>query len=120
MSNTLKRRMLKGTALGIDVLPPFIATIAQFPIWVEQSADATVSGIFILLAFLSCIPFMKQIKAFIKSPSVPVLWLIMFALLTALNNIISQMIVVCFVGTISNTIGTLIYKIGDSIGREDK
>lgn len=120
MSTTLKRRLLKGTGLAVDVLPPFIATIAQFPIWVEQSADATVSGVFLVLAFLSCIPFIKQIKAFIKSPSVPVLWLVMFVLLTALNNIISQMIVVCFVGTISNTIGTLLYKLGDSIDREDK
>lgn len=120
MSNTLKRRLLKGTALTVDVLPPFIATIAQFPIWIEKSADATLSGVFIVLAFLSCIPFLKQIKAFIKSPSVPILWLVMFVFLTALSNIISQMIVVCFVGAISNAVGAIIYKLGDSIDREDK
>ena len=120
MSNTLKSRALKSTALVIDVLPPFIATLVQFPVWVEQSADATISGIFLVLAFFSCIPFIKQIKAFIKSPSVPIMWLVMFIFLTALNNIINEMIVVCFVGTISNTIGTLVYKLGDSVNREDE
>ena len=120
MSNTLKRRLIKITALAIDILPPFIATLTQFPIWVEKGADATVSGLFIVFAFLCCLPFVKQIKAFIKSPSVPILWLCLFVILSALNNIISQMIVVCFVGLISNTIGAIIYKLADSKDRKDE
>lgn len=120
MSNTLKRRMIKGSALVIDIVPPLIATLAQFPIWVDKSADATISGLFIVLAFFSCLPFIKQIKAFMRSPSVPILWLVMFIMLTALNNIIEQMIVVCFVGLISNIIGMLLYKLGDVYNREEE
>lgn len=120
MSNTLKRRMIKGSALVIDIVPPFIATLAQFPIWVDKSADATISGLFIVLAFFSCLPFIKQIKTFMRSPSVPILWLVMFIMLTALNNIIEQMIVVCFVGLISNIIGMLLYKLGDVYNREEE
>lgn len=120
MSNTLKRRLIKTTALTIDILPPFIATLTQFPVWVEKGADATLSGTFLVLAFLSCIPFIKQIKAFIKSPSVPILWFAVFVLLTALNNIIDQMIIVSFVGVLSNIIGAFIYKIGDTPNREDE
>lgn len=119
MSNTLKRRMLKGTAITIDIVPPFIATLAQFPIWVEESADATVSGLFIVLTFFSCLPFIRQIKAFMRSPSIPILWTVMFVMLSALSNIIDQMVVVCFVGMISNVIGTLVYKWGDSYNREE-
>ena len=120
MSNALKRRMIKASALTIDILPPFIATLVQFPIWVEKGADATVSGMFLVLAFLSCLPFVKQIKAFIKSPSVPIMWLIVFVLLSALNNIIEQMVVVSFVGAISNMIGALVYKLGDRYNREEE
>lgn len=117
MSDVAKSRLLKVLALTLDIFPPLIATLTQFPVWVEQSAEATVSGVVLVLAFFSCIPFIKHIKAFIKSPSVPVMWLIIFVFLTLLQNIISQMIVVCFVGVISNTIGTIIYKIGDNLNK---
>ena len=120
MSNTLKGRLIIALALIFDILPPFIATIAQFPVWVETSAEATVSGLFIVLAFLSCIPLLKHIKAFIKSPSIPIVWLIIFIVLSALNNIIDQMIVVCFVGLISNTIGAVIYKIGSAMVKREE
>ena len=115
MSNTLKARMLKALALIVDISAPLIATLTQFPVWIEKSAEATVSGVVLVLALLSCMPLLKYIKSFIKSPSIPIVWLIIFVMLTVLRNIIDQMIVVCFVGVISNTIGTLIYKLGDKI-----
>lgn len=120
MSAQIKSKICKACGLAIDISAPLIATISQFPIWIEESASATVSGVFILLAFFSCIPLMKHIKNFMKSPSIPIVWLIVFIMLYALNGIIDQMIVVAFVGVISNTIGTFIYKIGDTIEGKDK
>ena len=119
MSDVAKGRLLKALALTIDISAPLIATLTQFPVWIEQSAEATVSGVVLLLAFLSCVPFFKQIKGFLKSPSAPIMWLIIFVMLTLLDNIIDQMIVVCFVGTISNAIGTFIYKIGEKISGKE-
>lgn len=113
MSDLTKGRVLKISALTIDILPPLVATLTQFPIWIETSAEATVSGVAMLLVFFSCIPALKYIKAFIKSPSVPIVWLVVFVMLTMLNNIIDQMIVVAFIGVISNTLGTILYKIGE-------
>jgi hypothetical protein len=115
MSSNTKGRIIKIVAVTIDIIAPLVATLTQFPVWIEHSAGATVSGVVLILAFLCIIPFFKQITAFLKSPSVPILWLATFTLLTLLNNIIDQMIVVCFVGAISNTIGTFIYKIGDKL-----
>lgn len=120
MSNAVKSKIIKGCGITIDIAAPLIATISQFPVWIEKSASATVSGIFILMAFFSCIPLMKHIINFMKSPSIPIIWLIVFIMLYALNSIIDQMIVVAFVGVISNTIGTFIYKIGDTIEGKDK
>ena len=120
MSAQIKSKICKACGLAIDISAPLIATISQFPIWIEKSASATVSGVFILLAFFSCIPLMKHIKNFMKSPSIPIVWLIVFIMLYALNSIIDQMIVVAFVGVISKTIGTFIYKIGDTIEGKDK
>lgn len=121
MSDVVKSRLLKGIALTIDISAPLIATLTQFPVWIEQSAEATVSGVVLLLGFFSCLPFLNYIKGFLKSPSVPILWLLIFIVLTLLDNIIDQMIVVCFVGTISNAIGTLIFKWGEKIShRKDE
>lgn len=115
MKNKTKSNIIKCIALTLDILPPFIATLTQFPVWIEHSAKATVSGLVLLLACLCCMPCINYIKKFIESPSIPIVWLIVFVLLTLLNNIIDQMIVVAFVGVISNTIGSVLFKIGDAI-----
>lgn len=120
MKSATKGKIIKGVAVGIDVLGPLIATLAQFPMWVEKSAEATVSGLFLVFAFASAIPFLKQIKAFIKSPSVWILWCVLFVLFVALQNIIHEMVIVCFVGMVTNIIGAGVYKLGSIIGeRED-
>jgi uncharacterized membrane protein YhaH (DUF805 family) len=121
MKNSTKGKLLKGAALGIDVIVPFMVTLSQFPVWVERSSDATMSGTFLLLAFFSVIPFIKQLQEYFKSPAIPVVWIVVFVFLICLRNIIDEMIVVCFAGTASNLIGAGIYKIGAVIeGKEDK
>lgn len=115
MTNQTKSKVLKASATGICVLSPLIATITQFPIWVEQSSNATMSGTFLLLAFFSCLPFIRQIKEFFKSPSIPVLWVIFTILLILMENIIDQMIIVCIVGTIANVVGAVLFRIANNI-----
>lgn len=115
MKNTTKGKIIKGTALTIDVAAPLIATICQFPVWVEKSSSATISGVFLVFAFLSCLPFLNQIKTWLKSPSVPVLWCVFLVLFTLLRNIIDQMWIICLVGVISNCIGSVIYKVGNTV-----
>ena len=119
MSNKLKGRVIKAVALVFDILPPFIATLTQFPIWIEDSAEATLSGLVVVLAFISFIPLLKHIRNFIKSPSIVVLWLIGFLMLKVMQSIIDQMVIVCFVGLISNAIGMVIYKIGDAVSKKE-
>ena len=92
MNDVTKGKILHIVALTIDILTPLIVTLTQFPVWIEKSAEATVSGVVLLLAFVSCVPFLKQVKGFMKSPSVPIVWLVIFVMLTLLNNIINQVI----------------------------
>ena len=116
MKRATKGRIIKGTAVAIDVAAPLIATICQFPVWIEKSSSATISGIFLLFAFFSCLPFIKQIKMWMKSPSVPVLWVIFFVLFSLLRNIIDQMWMVCLIGAVSNCVGSIVYKVGGIVG----
>jgi hypothetical protein len=120
MTNRTKGNIIKASAVAVDVGVPLIATFTQFPIWVEKSSEATVSGLLLLFAFLSCLPFLKQIKEYMKSPSVVVVWVVLLVLLSCLRNIIDQMIVVCFFGAIANALGAGLYKIGNVIcAKED-
>lgn len=113
MQRTTKGKILKISALVLDVGAPLAATTSQFPVWVDRSAGATISGLFVLFAFLSAIPFFKQIKAYFKSPSAWVMWCVIFVALVALRSIINEMIVICMIGAVANVIGAGVYKLGD-------
>lgn len=113
MKRTTKGKIFKISALVLDVGAPLAATVSQFPVWVDRSAGATVSGLFVLFALLSAIPFFKQIKAYFKSPSVWVMWCIIFVALIALRAIIDEMLVICAIGALANVIGAGLYKLGD-------
>ena len=117
----MKRKLLKGAALCIDVGAPLIATATQFPLWVERSAGATVSGLFVFFIILSAIPLAKRFRRFLRSPSTPILWGIIFGCLTALHMIIEEMLVISFVGLVANVIGWGLFKLaGEEKDREEK
>ena len=120
MNNVTLGRTIKIFAVAIDILAPLIATLTQFPIWINKSSEAAVSGVFLLLIILSCLPFLKVLKEYFKSPAVWVVWIIMFLLTNLLSSIISEMVIVCFVGMIANCVGAVLYRIGKSIAEKEK
>lgn len=115
MKNKTKGKCIRAAAMVLCVGAPFGATISQFPIWIETSDKATVSGLFLVMAFLSCLPFIKKIKEYFKSPASWVVWTIVLAAFVAIRNIINQMIFVCIVGLSANLIGMMMFKIGDMV-----
>ena len=125
MKNRTKAAIFKGSALALDVGAPLIATLTQFPLWIEQSAEATMSGLCLMFILVSCIPFLKQLKETFKSPSSWLIFTVMFFVFTMLRSIIDQMIIVAFVGMVANILGAGIYNIGKLYseredGKEDK
>ncbi len=119
MKNSSKGKIIKGVAVGLDVAVPAITAMTQFPVWVQKSSEATVSGLFLMFAALSCIPFINQIKQFMKSPSVPILWIVLLIVFVAIRNIIDEAVVICFFGMIANILGAGLYKIGDIVGKRE-
>lgn len=115
MKNVTKGKIIKTVAICIDVVVPLIATITQMPIWVDMSAEATISGLFVIFATLSIIPFLKQLKEFFKSPSAWIMWCVLFVITMALRSIITQMVIVCFWGMVANIIGAAVYKYGSYV-----
>lgn len=121
MKNRTKGAIIKGAAITLDVVAPLVATLSQFPLWIEKSADATMSGLCLIFILISCLPFIKQIREFFKSPSSWMIFTILFVFFVVMRNIIDQMLVVSFVGAVANIAGAGIYALGRHIGeREDK
>ena len=103
---------IKAIAVVIDVGAPLIATLTQFPIWIERSAEATVSGLFLVFALLSAVPLFKSFKRLFRSPSSPLMWGLIFAFLYSLRAILDEMLIISFVGLLSNLVGWGMYKYG--------
>lgn len=115
MTNDTKGKCLKASAIAIDVLVPLMATLSQFPIWVERSAGATMSGVTVLLAILSAIPLFNWARKHIKTPSAWMMWVILFAVLAAVSAIIDEMLIVAGWGAVANAVGAVIYKYGEKV-----
>jgi hypothetical protein len=119
MKNSTKGAIIKTVALGIDVGAPLAATFTQFPLWGEQSAEATMSWLCLVLLGLSVLPFLKQLKEYFKSPSAWVVWGIIFVLLLMLKNIIDQILIVSFAGLVANAVGAGVYNIGKTVAEKE-
>ena len=120
MTSKTKRRMLKVSGLAIDVTAPLITTLTQFPLWVEKSTAATISGLFLVFALLSIIPLFKWLREKFSSPSIKLAWTVIFFVIYALRSIIDQMLIISCVGMISAYIGDIVYSLGDKYENEVK
>ena len=108
--NTLKRHALTLVAILMSVAPPAAAILLYFPVWKSAGAVSVVSGFGMLLLTLASVPIFRLIKEKFKSPSAHVMWLIMFVLFFALSKIADQMIVISFIGFVSNLIASFIFR----------
>ena len=121
MTNLTRGKLVNASSTLLCVGTPIAAACTQFPIWVQQSGEATVSGMVLLVLFIACIPFYKYIKDYMKSPSAAVVWTVLAVVFTLLQQIITQMLIVTYVAAGANIVGTGMYKIGDLLkNRPDK
>lgn len=109
MSDKNKYTVFTALALAVSILPPLVATGMQFPVWIEQSAEATVSGSVVFLAILCFVPLYKKILTVLKSPSAPIMWMIFTLVMAVLQSIAREMFIIGVIGTISNFAGWAIF-----------
>ena len=112
MKETVKALAINIFALTVSVVPPLLATLSYFPLWIERDSRAVISGLVLLLVLVSSIPIMRALKRALTSPSVVGIWLILFILFFFLSRIADEMTMISLVGLISNCIGAILFKIG--------
>ena len=105
--------------LGISVLPPLVATLCQFPGWINTSAQCTFSGVALLCILISIIPLLRILKQAFASPSCPLAFGLLAAVLLVIRSIVDQVLIVSIVGFISGLIGWLVFKLRDKLTKEE-
>ena len=115
MTNLTRGKIVNASSTLLCVATPIATACTQFPIWVQKSDEATISGLVLVVLFIACIPFYKYIKNYMKSPSAAVVWTALAVVFTLMQQIINQMLIVTYVAAGANIVGTGMYKIGDYI-----
>ena len=109
MPDMKNKLLLKIAGLTVSVLPTFLSVISYFPIWKERGGEAMLSGISLCLILITAIPVFRTVKSVFRTPSAPIVWLMIFILFFALSKIAEDITVIAFVGFVSNLIGSLLF-----------
>ena len=118
-NNTTLRTIFNLLGLSFSVIPPTLAILFYFPIWVSKGGEYLLSGIAVLLMLVAFVPLFKLIKQVFKSPSGYAIWLIIFLVFLAVSKIAAEMITISFIGFIGNVIGAVLFKIARRFERND-
>lgn len=97
------------------VAPPAATTLHYFPLFVDQSAGATFSGLSVFALFICMIPFWRKLgdmKKFLFSASTPVLWLIAVGVFYLLEEIANTVICISAAGLAGSCGSAVIMWIG--------
>lgn len=119
MTNTTKASLMKKAALVMAIGCPIGAAATQFPVWVNESAEATVSGMFLIVVLLSSVPIFRLMRDRLKSPFMPLIWIVFTAALLALRAIIDDLILIGAIASVSNTAGWALYKGGCAVEKKE-
>ncbi len=120
-SNYLARTLLRILGLTLSVLPPVLAVLSYFPIWIDRGDKSAVSGFALLLIAAALLPCYRVIRRVLHSPSAYMMWIIAFLVFALLSRIADEMTVISFVGAVSNSLGAVLFAIARKYtdGRED-
>ena len=105
------RVALNTLGLVFCILPPALAILFYFPVWVAKGGEYILSGLAALLMIVAFVPLFKLVKRLLASPSGYAIWLAIFLLFFLVSRISDEMIVISFIGLIGNIIGAVLFRI---------
>lgn len=111
----MKRTVFYCLGILFSVVPPAVATLLYFPLWMESGARETASGLCALLLILCALPIFRILKGKLGTPSLPLVWGLLFLAVRALYLIIDEVCVISFVGLLSNLIGAIFFRFSKEV-----
>lgn len=108
----MKRIGFRILGLLLCVLPPVIATLEYFPLWLGDKRS-TVSAFTVILLFLAGIPILRLIRHRLRSPSAWMLWLVLWLFLTLFRPIAAAMETIALVSFPTSLAGAVCFRIAE-------
>jgi hypothetical protein len=105
--------LLKILGLCVCIIPPAIATIDLFPLVVD-SGEKQISAFGALLLIVCAVPFWKQVKSFLSSPSAWKVWTVVLVLSAVCRAVMDELFVISTIGAISGIVGAFIFALEKS------
>lgn len=100
------KRALTVIGYTLCTLPPLLATLEFFPLWVTDK-EKSISALSLLLIAICFVPLFRAYRRHVKSPSALFLWLLFFLFLSAFRAIIDELWCVSLIGLASAVPGAL-------------
>ena len=110
MGKNVKSLVYKILGYALSIIPAFVCTIFQFPLWI-QDKNSCISLLSLLLLGLCILPLWRMIKEGLKSPSAWKLWLILLILFTVVEHIIVGLRVIALVACPTSALGALFFRL---------
>ena len=114
-ANTTRYFALKLFGLAVCTVPPLIAVLSYFPLWLEDSGGKTLSGICVLLCIFAYAPILRALKRALESNATWLTWLILFIVFTLLSRIAYEVAAISLIGFISNVLGAIVLKLAERV-----
>lgn len=103
-------RLLRILGITLCVLPPALATLEFFPLWLTRE-DCRLSALSVLLLLLSAAPLFRLLRARLRSPSAWLVWLLLWALLCAFEPIVASLKTIALISFPTSLLGAVCFRL---------
>ena len=108
----MKRLFFRLTGLAFCIVPPTLATLEHFPLWLGDGRKAT-SAFALFLLLLCALPLWRQLKRLLASPSLWAVWLILWLFLSLFAPLVEGLTSIAFMGFLGGIPGAVFLRLAD-------
>ena len=109
--------LLRILGVALCVLPPAISTLEFFPLWLSDGKSA-LSALSLMLLLLSALPLFRIVKRHLRSPSLWMLWLVLWILLEAFLPILSAIKTIALISFPTGILGAVCFRLASRREKE--
>ena len=118
MKRTHKILWLKGIGYGLCIIPPVLATLEHFPLWLGQSQRTAFSFISLCLLLFCLLPLRRGIRKWLRSPSAWQVWMILWIVLAFTRHIAEGVLAIAAVACPCSLLGAILFSRAKKLERE--
>ena len=106
----MKRLIFRILGFALCILPPALATLEYFPLWLKDG-ERIRSALALFLLLLCAIPLWKQVKRLLSSPSIWSVWLILWLFFSLFSSLVEGLTVISFMGFLGGVPGAIFLRL---------